>query len=49
LLEDDNLIAGLRVTVDRLLDSKCRSEVLVVISVDVLCTRTTSQNLALSR
>ena len=48
LLEDDNLITCIRVTVDRLLDSKCPSEVLIVISVDVSCTRATFQNLALS-
>ena len=48
LLEDDGLITGVRVTSDRLLESTVgQSEVLVVIAVDVSCTRATLANLGL--
>ncbi len=52
LLEDDNLITGLNVTVDRLLRSGASdpdpSEVLMMICVDVSATRGTLKNLELS-
>ena len=52
LLEDDNLITGLNVTVDRLLRSGASdpdpSEVLMMICVDVSATRGTLENLELS-
>ena len=50
LLEDDNLITGVRVTVDRLLgESEGSSDVAVVICVDVRCTRLTMENLGFSQ
>ena len=48
LLEDDNLITSIRVTVDRLLDSSDKEEVLIVMGVNVSCTRATLENLGLS-
>ena len=45
LLEDDNLITGVKISVDRLLASDDPGEVLVVIGVDVSFTRGTFQNL----
>ena len=51
LLEDDNLITGLTVTVDRLLgggDSSDSSEVWMMICVNVSATQATLENLALS-
>ena len=51
LLEDDNLITGLTVTVDRLLgdgESSDSSEVLMIICVNVSATQATLKNLALS-
>ena len=48
LLEDDNLITSIRATVDRLLDSKDNDEVIIVMSVNVSCTRATLANLGLS-
>ena len=48
LLEDDGLITGVRVTADRLLESETKkSDVLLVIRVDVSCTRATMVNLGL--
>lgn len=48
LLEDDNLINGLHVNVDRLLGPSIKSEVMLIIEVDVSATRGTFQNLALN-
>ena len=49
LLEDDNLITGVNITVDRLLGSKCGlQEVLLLIRVDVSRTRLTFANLDIS-
>ena len=48
LLEDDNLITSIRVTVDRLLDGSDKEEVLIVLGVNVSCTRATLENLGLS-
>ena len=48
LLEDDNLITSIRATVDRLLDSSDKEEVLIVMGVNVSCTRATLANLGLS-
>ena len=45
LLEDDYLVTGLSIRVDRLLGSNDKKEVLVVISVNVLNTKTTLENL----
>ena len=47
LLEDDNLITGLTVTVDRLLDSKNKSEVVLMIYVEVSATLATMDTLGL--
>lgn len=46
LLEDDNLVTGLSVHVDRLLNSTDEKEVLALIQVDVAATRTSLENLA---
>ena len=48
LFEDDNLITGLNVRVDRLLGSQDPSEVLIVIHVDISATKGTFKNLELS-
>ena len=48
LFEDDNLITGIRITADRLLASSETKEVVVLICVDVSCTRATLKNLELS-
>ena len=49
LLEDDRLITGLNVTVDRLLGAETKSgEVLLIIGVDVAATRGTFKNLSFS-
>ena len=48
LLEDDNLITGIRITTDRLLACSNDKEVLILMSVDVSCTRATLENLGLS-
>ena len=48
LLEDDNLITGLSVSVDRLLGSKDPSEVLAIIHINISATRGTLENLDLS-
>ena len=48
LLEDDNLITGLNISVDRLLDSSEPNEVLIVIGVNVSYTRAIMTNLAFS-
>lgn len=48
LLEDDNLITGLRVSVDRFLGVQDPSEVLAIILVDISATRGTLENLELS-
>ena len=47
LLEDDNLITGLYVAVDRLLDSQDKSEVVLIIHVTITATRVTFQNLGI--
>ena len=47
LLEDDNLVTGLRVSVDRLLGPARPSEVLVIVHVDVSVTRGAFKNLEL--
>ena len=48
LLEDDGLITGVRVVSDRLLEGEVKdSEVLLVIRVDVSCTKATMVNLGL--
>ena len=50
LLEDDNLITGVNITVDRLLGPKCGfQEVLLLIRVDVSRTRLTFSNLDISQ
>lgn len=46
LLEDDNLVTGFSVDVDRLLDSADEKEVFALIQVDVTATRTSLENLA---
>ena len=46
LLEDDHLVTGLNITVDRLLGSDDPKEVLVVIYVNVSNTKTTLENLS---
>ena len=48
LLEDDNLITGLSVSVDRLLGGCDPSEVLMLIHIDISATRGTFKNLDLS-
>ena len=48
LVEDDNLITGVNITVDRLLGESEPGEVLIIVCVDVSCTRATLENLALS-
>ena len=49
LLEDDRLITGLNVTVDRLLGAEIKpGEVLLIIGVDVAATRGTFKNLSFS-
>lgn len=48
LLEDDNLITGLNVSVDRLLGESDPSNVLVLILVDISATKGTLANLELS-
>ena len=48
LLEDDNLITGIRITTDRLLACSNDKEALILMSVDVSCTRATLDNLGLS-
>ena len=49
LLEDDNLITGVNITVDRLLGPTSGSrEVLLLIGVDISCTRGTFANLEIS-
>ena len=47
LLEDDNLITGLSVEVDRLLDSQDELEVVLIIHVTITATRVTLQNLGI--
>ncbi len=47
LFEDDNLINGLSIKMDRLLNSKNSSEVLILIEVDVSATHGTFDNLAM--
>ena len=46
LLEDDNLTTGMNIAVDRLLDSGSSKEVIIVIVVNVSCTRALMSNLA---
>lgn len=48
LLEDDYLITTVSVTSDRLLDSRQPGEVLLLIRVDVSCTKATLANLGMS-
>ena len=48
LVEDDNLITGIRITTDRLLACSNDNEVLILICVNVSCTRATLDNLGLS-
>lgn len=48
LVEDDNLITSIKVTVDRLLGCSNDGEVLILMCVDVSCTRATLKNLGLS-
>jgi hypothetical protein len=47
LLEDDNLVTGLNVKVDRLLGSNDPSEVILIIAISVTATRGTFANLAI--
>ena len=47
LLDSDNLITRLNISVDRLLDANNKDEVLLVITVNVSCASVTLENLAL--
>lgn len=46
LLEDDSLVSGLSITVDRLMDPQNEKEVLLIISVRIRRTQSTLKNLA---